>query len=116
MKILYAKLLTLLVVFGHYSNTSVLQVCSHCYKCTRDKYQGLVATHTSPASHCEPPPKKRKSSRAASVPEEVGELHQEEDGKTGPADVECPLCHRKVSHRYIHTSRNEKHFLPPKSI
>eukprot|EP00090_Calanus_glacialis_P033620 TRINITY_DN5588_c0_g1_i4.p1 TRINITY_DN5588_c0_g1~~TRINITY_DN5588_c0_g1_i4.p1 ORF type:complete len:868 (-),score=49.95 TRINITY_DN5588_c0_g1_i4:1302-3905(-) len=84
------------------SSGGMVQVCSHCYKCTRDKYQGYVST----GGH-EPPPKKRKSSRAASVPEICGEFDQpEEDGKISPADVECPLCHRKFtvhSFKYLHS-------------
>ena len=84
------------------SSGGMVQVCSHCYKCTRDKYTGYVST-VGP----EPPPKKRKSSRAASVPELMTDLDQaEEDGKLSPADVECPLCRRKftvLSFKYLHS-------------
>ena len=76
-------------------------MCSHCYKCTRDKYQGFLST-----GH-EPPPKKRKSSRASAVQENIADFDQpEEDGKTSPADVECPLCQRKFtvhSFKFLHS-------------
>merc|ERR1719330_792032 len=69
------------------SSGGLVQVCSHCYKCTRDKYTGYLST-----GH-EPPPKKRKSSRASAVAENIADFEQpEEDGKSSPADVECPLC------------------------
>ena len=78
-----------------------LQVCSHCYKCTRDKYTGYLST-----GH-EPPPKKRKSSRASAVAENIADFEQpEEDGKSSPADVECPLCQRKFtvhSFKFLHS-------------
>ena len=86
------------------SSGGMVQVCSHCYKCTREKYTGYV-TSAGP----EPPPKKRKSSRAAScsVPEISAEVEQpEEDGKLSPADVECPLCRRKYtvhSFKFLHS-------------
>ena len=84
------------------SSGGMVQVCSHCYKCTRDKYTGYVST-VGP----EPPPKKRKSSRAASVPEIIAEIdHSEEDGKLSPADIECPLCRRKYtvhSFKFLHS-------------
>lgn len=82
----------------------MVQVCSHCYKCTRDKYTGYVSS-----SGPEPPPKKRKSSRAAScsVPEIITDVDTaEEDGKLSPADVECPLCRRKYtvhSFKFLHS-------------
>jgi hypothetical protein len=83
------------------SSGGMVQVCSHCYKCTRDKYQGYLST-----GH-EPPPKKRKSSRASAVQENMGDFDQsEEDGKTSPADVECPLCQRKFtvhSFKFLHS-------------
>ena len=86
------------------SSGGMVQVCSHCYKCTRDKYTGHVS-NTGP----EPPPKKRKSSRAAScsVPEIIADIdHTEDDGKLSPADVECPLCRRKYtvhSFKFLHS-------------
>lgn len=91
------------------SSGGMVQVCSNCYKCTRDKYPGYVSSGP-PGTMCEPPPKKRKSSRAASVTELVGpdfEMdHADPDGKISPADVECPLCHRKFtvhSFKYLHS-------------
>ena len=76
-------------------------MCSHCYKCTRDKYTGYLST-----GH-EPPPKKRKSSRASAVQENIGDFDQpEDDGKSSPADVECPLCQRKFtvhSFKFLHS-------------
>ena len=84
------------------SSGGMVQVCSHCYKCTREKYSGMVSS-LGP----EPPPKKRKSSRAASVPEIIAEIdHSEEDGKLSPADIECPLCRRKYtvhSFKFLHS-------------
>jgi len=86
------------------SSGGMVQVCSHCYKCTRDKYTGCIS-HSGP----EPPPKKRKSSRAAScsVPEIIADVDQvEDDGKLSPADVECPLCRRKYtvhSFKFLHS-------------
>merc|ERR1719312_2356656 len=83
------------------SSGGLVQVCSHCYKCTRDKYTGYLST-----GH-EPPPKKRKSSRASAVAENIADFDQpEEDGKSSPADVECPLCQRKFtvhSFKFLHS-------------
>ena len=85
------------------SSGGMVQVCSHCYKCTRDKYTGYVST-VGP----EPPPKKRKSSRAGcSVPDLLTDTEAaDEDGKLSPADVECPLCRRKFtvhSFKFLHS-------------
>ena len=85
------------------SSGGMVQVCSHCYKCTREKYTGYVNSHSDP----QPPLKKRKSSRAASVPEIIAEVdHADDDGKISPADVECPLCRRKytvLSFKFLHS-------------
>ena len=84
------------------SSGGMVQVCSHCYKCTREKYTGYVNS-TDP----QPPLKKRKSSRAASVPEIIAEVDQaEDDCKLSPSDVECPLCRRKYtvhSFKFLHS-------------
>lgn len=101
----------------------MVQVCSHCYKLTREKYQSIRAssssTHFSSPSlniihhnpshnHFEPPPKKRKSSRASveilNDPDQS--LDDDDKGGTSPADIECILCRRKFtvhSFKYLHS-------------
>jgi len=83
------------------SSGGMVQVCSHCYKCTREKYTGFLS------SGPEPPPKKRKSSRPPSVPEVIGDLDQlDDEDKLSPADIACPLCQRKFtihSFKYLHS-------------
>ena len=83
------------------SSGGMVQVCSHCYKCTREKYTGFLS------SGPEPPPKKRKSSRPPSVPEVIGDLEQlDDEDKLSPADIACPLCQRKFtihSFKYLHS-------------
>ena len=81
------------------SSGGMVQVCSHCYKCTREKQQGVK----SPGF--EPPLKKRKSSRA-SVEIVMDPDQPDEDDKASPADIECILCHRKftvLSFKFLHS-------------
>ena len=81
------------------SSGGMVQVCSHCYKCTREKHQGVKTPSF------EPPLKKRKSSRA-SVEIVMDPDQPDEDDKSSPSDVECLLCHRKftvLSFKFLHS-------------
>ena len=81
------------------SSGGMVQICSHCYKCTREKQSG-IKMHT-----FEPPLKKRKSSRA-SVEILCDPDQPEDDDKNSPSDIECLLCQRKFtihSFKYIHS-------------
>ena len=82
------------------SSGGMVQVCSHCYKCTREKHQSVKTPSF------EPPLKKRKSSRA-SVEILTDPDQGEEDDKSSPADIQCVLCHRKFtvhSFKFLHTA------------
>lgn len=84
------------------SSGGMVQVCSHCYKCTREKHQGL----TSSSSAIEPPPKKRKSSRASVEIVMDPDQQLDDEDKASPADIECLLCRRKFtvhSFKYLHS-------------
>ena len=70
------------------------QVCTTCYTTTTKKHHGFLTD--------QPPPKKRRgNSHTFSLPRDPGDFfdpsHQEEEEKTLPADVTCPLCRRKFS-------------------
>jgi hypothetical protein len=76
-------------------NNIVLQVCTLCYKSTKEKHHGFMKAD-------QPPPKKRRgNSHTFSLPRDPGDFfdtsHQEEEEKIMPSDVTCPLCRRKFS-------------------
>jgi hypothetical protein len=66
---------------------------------------GLTTPSTS-APSIEPPPKKRKSSRASVEILLDPDQQLDEDDKNSPADIECLLCRRKFtvhSFKYLHS-------------
>ena len=67
-----------------------------CYKSTKTKHHGFLKAD-------QPPPKKRRGhSHTFSLPRDPGDYFgdhqdQQEEEKSLPADVTCPLCRRKFS-------------------
>jgi hypothetical protein len=77
----------------------MVQVCNVCYKATKEKHHGFMSNE-------QPPLKKRRgTSHTFSLPRDpsdpfVSNLdggQYDDEEKTVPADLTCPLCRRKFS-------------------